>query len=60
MLHHIKGIFGADHVPVVSSRQSGFLHHQNGKILISLIIGSSEGGFRSRDESGQNKNVKYE
>jgi hypothetical protein len=32
---------------VVSSGHSGFLHHQNGKIL---IIGSSEGGFRSRDE----------
>jgi hypothetical protein len=28
-LHRIKGIFGADHVPVVSSGHSGFLHHQN-------------------------------
>jgi hypothetical protein len=28
-LHHIKGIFGANHVPVVSSGHSGFLHHQN-------------------------------
>jgi hypothetical protein len=28
-LHHIKGIFGTDHVPVVSSGHSGFLHHQN-------------------------------
>jgi hypothetical protein len=28
-----------------------FLPHQNGKkFLISLIIGSSDGGFRSRDE----------
>jgi hypothetical protein len=26
--HRIKGIFGADHVPVVSSGHSGFLHHQ--------------------------------
>jgi hypothetical protein len=51
MLHRIKGIFGADHVPVVSSGHSGFLHHQNGKIIsISLIIGSSEGGFKSREE----------
>jgi hypothetical protein len=36
MLHRIKGIFGADHVPVVSSWQSGFFHRQNGKkFLIS-------------------------
>jgi hypothetical protein len=28
-LHRIKGIFGADHVPVVSSGHSGLLHHQN-------------------------------
>jgi hypothetical protein len=28
-LHRMKGIFGADHVPMVSSRHSGFLHHQN-------------------------------
>jgi hypothetical protein len=28
MLHRIKGIFGADHVPVVSSGHSGFFHHQ--------------------------------
>jgi hypothetical protein len=54
----IKEIFGADHVSVVSSGHSGFLHHQNweNKILISLISLSSEGGLRSRDEeSGQNK-----
>jgi hypothetical protein len=50
MLHCIKGIFGTDHVPVVSCGHSGFLPHKNGKILISLIIGNSEGGFRSRDE----------
>jgi hypothetical protein len=31
-LHHIKGIFSADHVPVVSSGYSGFLHHQKGPI----------------------------
>jgi hypothetical protein len=54
----IKGIFGADHVSVVFSGHFGFLHHQNWgkKSLISLIVGSSEGGLRSRDEeSGQNK-----
>jgi hypothetical protein len=28
-LHRIKGIFSADHVPVVSSEHFGFLHHQN-------------------------------
>jgi hypothetical protein len=50
MFYRIKGIFDADHVTVVSSGHSGFFHHQNGKILISLIIGSSEGRFRSRDE----------
>jgi hypothetical protein len=32
MLHRIKEIFGADHVPVVSSGHSGFLHHQKGPI----------------------------
>jgi hypothetical protein len=32
MLHRIKGIFGAGHVPVVSSGYSGFLHHQKGHI----------------------------
>jgi hypothetical protein len=31
MLHRMKGIFGADHVPVISSGHSGFLHHQNWK-----------------------------
>jgi hypothetical protein len=36
MLHRIKGIFGVDHVPVVSSRHSGFLHHQNWKNLDKL------------------------
>jgi hypothetical protein len=56
---------------VLSSERSGFLHHKIKKKhttknkqktnkqtnnLISLIIGSSEGGFRSRDEeSGQKK-----
>jgi hypothetical protein len=30
----MKGIFGADHVPVVSSGHFGFLHYQNGKILM--------------------------
>jgi hypothetical protein len=30
------------------------------KVLISLIIGSSEGGFRSRDERKWAENVKYE
>jgi hypothetical protein len=36
MLHRIKGIFGADQVPVVSSEHSGFLHYQNmQKILIN-------------------------
>jgi hypothetical protein len=29
MLHRIKGIFGAYHVPVVSFGHSSFLHHQN-------------------------------
>jgi hypothetical protein len=56
-LHCIKGIFGAGHVPVVSSGHSGFLHHQNGKVLISLIIGSSEGRFRSRDERKRAENM---
>jgi hypothetical protein len=46
----IKRIFGADHVPEVSSGHSGFLHHQNWKLLISSIIGSSEGGFRPRPD----------
>jgi hypothetical protein len=50
MLHRITGIFGVDHVPVVSSGHSGFLHHQIEQILISLIIGNSEGGFKPRDE----------
>jgi hypothetical protein len=27
-LHRIKGIFGADHVPMVSSGNFGFLHHK--------------------------------
>jgi hypothetical protein len=27
-----KRVFGADHVPVVSSGHSGFLHHQKGPI----------------------------
>jgi hypothetical protein len=55
----IKGIFGADHVPVVSSGHSGFLTIKIEKVLISLIIGSSEGGFSCEDldremkESGQ-------
>jgi hypothetical protein len=36
---------------MVSSGHSGFLHHQKlKKIWISLIIGSSDEGFRSRDE----------
>jgi hypothetical protein len=29
MLHRIKGIFGTDHIPVVSSGHSGFLYHKN-------------------------------
>jgi hypothetical protein len=28
MLHRIKGIFGADHMLVLSSGHSGFLHHK--------------------------------
>jgi hypothetical protein len=32
MLHRVKEIFCLSHVPVVSSRHSGFLHHQNVKI----------------------------
>jgi hypothetical protein len=57
-LHRMKGIFGAGHVPVVSSGHSGFLHHQNWKkVLISLIIGSSEGGFRSKDERKRAENM---
>jgi hypothetical protein len=41
-----------------SSGHSGFLHHQNGKNLDKL--GSSEGGFRSRNERKQaEKYVKY-
>jgi hypothetical protein len=47
MLHRIKGIFGADHIPVVS------FTIKTKKILISLIIGSSEAGFRSRYERKQ-------
>jgi hypothetical protein len=58
-LNRIKGIFGTDHVPVVSP---GILVSSSIKIkqiLISLIIGSSEGGFRSRDERKRaEKNVK--
>jgi hypothetical protein len=47
MLHRIKGIFGADHVPVVSSGHSGFkssqvvknlLFQKHGKIFISSTI----------------------
>jgi hypothetical protein len=59
MLHRIEEIFSADHVPVVSSGHSGLLHHKKiEKILISLITGSSEEGFRSRNkESGQKKKL---
>jgi hypothetical protein len=37
MLHRIKGIFGANHVPVVSSGHSGFLHHQKGLIPLNVL-----------------------
>jgi hypothetical protein len=60
MLPRIKGILGEDHAPVVSSGHSGFIHHPNRKILKSLIIGSSKGGFRSRDDESGQKKVKYE
>jgi hypothetical protein len=48
MLHRIKGIFGADHVPVVSSGHSiSSIIKIEKKVLISLIhvIGCSDGGF---------------
>jgi hypothetical protein len=50
-LHRIKGIFGAGHVPVVSIKIE--------IVLINLIIGSSEGEFRSTDER-KRAYVKYE
>jgi hypothetical protein len=56
------GIFGADHVPAVSSGHSGFLHHQNFKILISLISGMGvqrEGLDREMKKKAGRKNVKY-
>jgi hypothetical protein len=46
MLQCLKGIFGADHVPMVSCT----IKIEKKKFLISLIIGSSEGGFRLKDE----------
>jgi hypothetical protein len=63
MLHRIKRDFRR------GSRTGGFLRalrfptpsKLKKKILISLIIGSSEGGFRSRDERKRaEKKVKYE
>jgi hypothetical protein len=47
------------------SRTGGFLRFpppsKVEKVLISLIIGSSEGGFRSRDERKRaERNVRYE
>jgi hypothetical protein len=41
MLHHIKGIFGTDHVLVVSSGHSGFLHHQKGPIPPVSWVGAT-------------------
>jgi hypothetical protein len=41
MLHRIKGIFGADHVPVVSSGHSGFLHHWKGPIPPMSWVGAT-------------------
>jgi hypothetical protein len=41
MLHRIKGIFGADHVPVVSCGHSGFLHHQKGPIPPMSWVGAT-------------------
>jgi hypothetical protein len=58
MLPRIKGIFGADHVPVVSSGHSGFKIDK--KISISLVTGNSEGGFRSIESGQTKKKVKYE
>jgi hypothetical protein len=37
MLHRIKWIFDADHVPVVSSEHFGFLHHQMGPIPPNVL-----------------------
>jgi hypothetical protein len=41
MLHRIKGIFGAGHVPVVSFGYSGFLHHQKGPIPPMSWVGAT-------------------
>jgi hypothetical protein len=41
ILHRIKGIFGAGHVPVVSSGYSGFLHHQKGPIPPMSWVGAT-------------------
>jgi hypothetical protein len=41
MLNRIIGIFGADHVPVVSSGHSGFLHHQKGLIPPMSWVGAT-------------------
>jgi hypothetical protein len=56
-LHRIKGIFGRvtyrwfpPGTPVSSTIKSE-------KVLISLITGSSEGGFRSRDERKRAENM---
>jgi hypothetical protein len=43
-LHRVKGIFGAGHVPVVSSTI------KIEKNVDRSIIESTEGGFRSRDD----------
>jgi hypothetical protein len=40
-LHRIKGIFDADHVPVVFSGHSGFLHHRKGHIPPMSWVGAT-------------------
>jgi hypothetical protein len=41
MLNRIKGIFSADHVTVVSSEHSGFVHHQKGPIPPMSWVGAT-------------------
>jgi hypothetical protein len=43
MLHRIKGIFGADHLPVVSAGHSGFPYHQKGHIPPMSWVGATPG-----------------
>jgi hypothetical protein len=40
-LHRVKGIFSADHVLVVFSEHSGFLHYQKGPIPPMSLVGAA-------------------